>query len=192
MNKIINNIRNFKFLYDSELIIIDTKFNIERVIGKTKIGYIKYAYDIFFYENDIIITENYYGKAFVIDPNNVITNFLGHKYSVYSIEDIYAIVYWDNEFERKSYFGILDISSDILIFKKGDYMNKKLFLKILLCFNNNEIQGIDFINDKVLWQFSVKDFPPYINGFYREQEADIKQIIGVYNTIYGFMWAVCG
>ena len=39
------------------------------------------------------------------------------------------------------------------------------------------------IRGEILWQFSVKGFPNYLNGFYREQEADIKQIIGVYNNI---------
>jgi hypothetical protein len=42
---------------------------------------------------------------------------------------------------------------------------------------------IDFMKGSFLWQFSIKDFPNYINGFGREQEADIKQIIGVYNNI---------
>ena len=40
-----------------------------------------------------------------------------------------------------------------------------------------------------IWQFSIKDFPNYINGFYREQEADIKQIIGVYNNL---LWVHVG
>ena len=33
------------------------------------------------------------------------------------------------------------------------------------------------------WEFSIKDFPSYINGFGREQEADIKQVIGLYNNL---------
>ncbi|MDR0543289.1 MAG: hypothetical protein LBH19_13905 [Dysgonamonadaceae bacterium] len=48
---------------------------------------------------------------------------------------------------------------------------------------------IDINNGDIIWQFSISDFPSYINGFYREQAADIKQIIGVYNNI---LWVHVG
>jgi hypothetical protein len=52
---------------------------------------------------------------------------------------------------------------------------------VLFCFN---IQ-----TGNIFWQFSIQDFPSYINGFGREQEADIKQIIGVYNNL---LWIYVG
>jgi hypothetical protein len=53
----------------------------------------------------------------------------------------------------------------------------------------NIINCVNIYSGNILWQFSLKDFPNYINGFCREQEADIKQIIGVYNN---FLWVHVG
>jgi hypothetical protein len=55
--------------------------------------------------------------------------------------------------------------------------------------DNTGIIAIDVNTGMELWHFSIADFPPYINGFYREQEADIKQIIGVYNNL---LWVHVG
>ena len=51
-----------------------------------------------------------------------------------------------------------------------------------------EISWID-LNNSIIWQFSISDFPNYISGFGREEKADIKHIIGVYNTI---LWVHIG
>jgi hypothetical protein len=45
-----------------------------------------------------------------------------------------------------------------------------------------EISLYDLKNKKSIY-FSIKDFPSYINGFGHEQEADIIQVIGLYNNL---------
>jgi outer membrane protein assembly factor BamB len=55
--------------------------------------------------------------------------------------------------------------------------------------DDTDIIAIDINNGTELWQFSISDFPNYINGFFREQEADIKQILGVYDKL---LWVHVG
>ena len=89
------------------------------------------------------------------------------------------------------------------IYKKGIYYSKIQYVKyfnndfaattiISDIFYGNAIKRICRFNEETglsVWCFSIADFPPYINGFFREQEADIKQIVGVYNNI---LWVHVG
>ncbi|MDR1883798.1 MAG: hypothetical protein LBR26_13600, partial [Prevotella sp.] len=67
-------------------------------------------------------------------------------------------------------------------------VNNKLICKKIIS-GVSYMVSISITSGIELWQFSIQDFPPYINGFFREQEADIKQIIGVYNNL---LWVHVG
>jgi hypothetical protein len=83
------------------------------------------------------------------------------------------------------------------IYQKGIYYSETQYLKyfdtdfstnmiiedIFYGYGLKNISQFDEKSGAKTWQFSIQDFPPYINGFFREQEADIKQIIGVYNNL---------
>jgi hypothetical protein len=53
----------------------------------------------------------------------------------------------------------------------------------LICENTNKnIIALSLDNGLELWQFSISDFPPYID-LGRQKEAEIKQILGVFDNI---------
>jgi hypothetical protein len=182
MKELIRNIKNYAISSNKEIIYIDRVFNIISFSEKKCLGIIENACDIYNFENNIIVVEDYYGKAFIIDAHGI-KPFLQNKYSISQIWENYAIVYWDNA-DSIGYFGIFNMRNNNLIYEKEDYMNRKILSSTeLVCYNKTELFYINYIMNLTLWQFSIQDFPPYINGFFREQEADIKQIIGVYNNL---------
>ena len=85
--------------------------------------------------------------------------------------------------------NIYNVKLNLLVFPewyKGSchVINSNIYLYIY----QKEMSWIN-LNNNNFWHFSIADFPSYINGFCREQEADIKQIIGVYNNL---LWVHVG
>jgi len=87
-------------------------------------------------------------------------------FGIYYTKKRYKI-YFDNKFSASKIINNMFFSID-------------LRSSISLC---SEEEG------NILWQFSIADFPAYISGFGREEKADIKQIIGVYDNI---LWVHIG
>jgi hypothetical protein len=178
MKELIRNIRNYAIISNKEVIYIDRTFRIISFPEKKCLGTIENAYDIYYFENNIIIVEDYYGKAFIIDAGKV-KPFLQKKYSISQIWKNYAIVYWDSE-GSIGYFGVFNIKNNNLLYEKEDIMRRKILsCKELVCYSKTELFYINYIANISIWQFSISGFPSYIQG----QEADIKQIIGVYNNV---------
>lgn len=73
-----------------------------------------------------------------------------------------------------------------------NYLKGNLFFSLRFGTDNKVIPIVFCVNiqtGELLWHFSISDFPNYLNGFFREQAADIKQIIGLYNNV---LWLYVG
>lgn len=51
------------------------------------------------------------------------------------------------------------------------------------CTLRRKVSCINIQTGGILWEFSVENFPNYLNGAFSEEEANIKKIIGVYHDI---------
>jgi len=79
--------------------------------------------------------------------------------------------------------GIYYAETQYLKYFNIDFTANTIIQDILYSFGLKNISRFDEKTGVKTWHFSVHDFPPYINGFGREQEADIKQIIGIYDDL---------
>jgi hypothetical protein len=140
----------------------------------------------------------YYNKEGI---SHILNTHNGKEYRgdiAFSMETLHnnnLICYFANQVvsgEWKYKIGLFDISS-MSIVKYSDLSTIDFFYRnenYYLVRKNKEGMIYKIDNDfQISWQFSVKEFPAYLNGFYQEQKADIKQIIGVYNNI---LWVHVG
>jgi hypothetical protein len=85
--------------------------------------------------------------------------------------------------------GLYDLASNSIRFLNHDCKASKFIDNLFVGKFGGKLYLSDIVDGTELWQFSIANFPNYINGFCREQEADIKQVIGVYNNI---LWVHVG
>jgi hypothetical protein len=178
-------IKRFQVYPNKPLIGINIKYEIY-LDNSLFLGMIEDAFYIYLWK-DIFIIADIYGKAYVVKKDFKLNKFLNLEYSVSNVINNYAIIYRD--YNDRTHYGIYDFMKEEILFETelgigGDIFNNKMYFTRF-----EDIISFDIDKREILWQFSIADFPPYINGFYREQEADIKQIIGVYNNI---LWVHVG
>lgn len=181
MKKVLNNIRQFKLLRQGGLLTISDAYEI--FIDGINVGTIEDAYDIFECEDYIVVREKYNNSTYVLKNNQLRGYLLGRKDSLCVISNKYAIL--ENDDGKNE---VYDLASEAIIFS-DNYFGTKLLGDFVVGPSAKKIICTNIHNRSKDWQFSIQDFPPYINGFSREQEADIQQIIGVYNNI---LWVHIG
>jgi hypothetical protein len=86
-------------------------------------------------------------------------------------------------------YGIFDFNKNKIIIQPNENISEDYIFNTLIISTNTQFFEVFDFEKNISWKFSVTDFPNYLNGFYREQKADIKQIIGMYNNI---LWVHVG
>jgi hypothetical protein len=137
--------------------------------------------------NDYYILLFSSGNGYLLHVNKQIVKIPYWCHNATAYNDFLAI--YDYDYELLTQLNnVYDIEKKVLIFSEW-YKGSCVVIYpyyIYICIKDFFLIDIS-TNNK--WQFSIEDFPNYINGFFREQEADIKQIIGVYNNI---LWVHVG
>ncbi|WP_101688942.1 hypothetical protein [Dysgonomonas massiliensis] len=93
------------------------------------------------------------------------------------------IVVMDFDYDAMLYISnLFNIKENELMFSEWLYEN--LFFLDNYLFSKQD-QSIKLFNleGTEIWQFSISDFPYYINHFGEERKPEIEQIIGIYNNI---------
>ncbi len=177
------NVRNFNIQKDN-IIIIDKSFSVRTNKCFVKIDN---ASDIYAKDNYIIIVEDYYGKGYLVDNNCNISNFLNHTYSISKMSENYVLLYKD-EGDSTTY-GVYDLIQNKLLFTEDHYLGRDIISDYLVGFWNSSIFFRNIRNGELIWEYSLSDFPNYLDSFHNELPMDVQQIAGIYNS---FLWIHLG
>lgn len=177
MNKL-KNIKNFK-LRPEKNVIIDNN-DIVNVNNKTI--KIEDAYFIHSYEDIVIIVDHFYNKGFLINEDYSISNFLNHKLFVDNVFGNYVVLY-DDDYSLVIY----DLSIDKIILRKKHKKGRVFIYKnIINILQGKSINFVDINTGNVIWQYSIDDFPNYIDISGNRNKDEISQIIGAYKNLLWF------
>lgn len=124
------------------------------------------------------------GNGYILYKNKEFIKFPYWCYSSIIYNNLIAVYEYDYDL-LSSMNNIYDIKHNSLIFsewQKGNcyILNHNKYVYVYVY--QKDISFFDLKKADSM-HFSIKDFPPYSDGFGREQEADIKQIIGIYNNL---------
>jgi hypothetical protein len=100
-------------------------------------------------------------------------------------------VFLDYDKEYNTYINVIDLNFQTVIWRIKDTFRDFQIVddKYIVLIDKQYITVFNFFKNIEIWRFLITHFPNYLNDFYREQEADIKQIIGIYNQI---LWVHVG
>jgi hypothetical protein len=178
-------VKRFQLYSDKHFISINKKNDVY-LDRSTYLCNIEDAFYIYRWK-EVLVISDIYGKTFIVEKDFKLNEFLNLEYSVSNIINNYAIIYKD--YNEKTYYGVYDFVKEKILFETeigigGSIYNDKMYFT-----RYEDIISFGIKEEKILWQFSISDFPPYKSHRGEEIKADIKQIIGVYNNI---LWVYIG
>ncbi|MFV0329395.1 MAG: hypothetical protein ACK5KL_06140 [Dysgonomonas sp.] len=190
-NKIILNVNSF--LLDTDLFYLKGKYLYYR---ETRISINQEGYRINKYKDNIFIeffsTDDGFEKTLVLSSDKI-----EKDPAVFNImqrgnilkDGFTLFLSYDKEYN--TYINIINLNLQKVVWSIIDTFKDFRIIdnRHVILIDKKSLMFFNFVENVELWHFSIQDFPPYINDSFREQEADIKQIIGMYNNL---LWIYVG
>ncbi|NDV79486.1 hypothetical protein [Dysgonomonas sp. 511] len=98
-------------------------------------------------------------------------------------EGITVFLSYDEKYN--TFLNIINIKLENVVWKQLRY-TRYFFLindQYILLYGENQLICVDFVKNVQTIDFSLSDFPPYINGFGQEQEVEVIHVMGIYKNI---------